>query len=507
MNTPLSTPKVHVDLEDIQGLVRFGYKRHTQASFLLLRVKDHVAARDWLAAAPVNSAATMESPPPTVLQVAISSEGLRALQVQGDIIESFSPEFVAGMASDASHARRLGDVGPNEPAQWQWGVGHRVPHVLVLLYSLPGYLEDWQRTVEAQCTAGFDILARLPSSDMQGVEPFGFTDGISQPTLDWERQRPAHDAEQLSYSNLSCLGEYLLGYPNEYGGYTERPLLHPRHDSQTLLPRAEDAPDLADLGRNGSYLVMRQLRQDVHGFWRCLDHQAGGNPERREALAAAMVGRTRQGQSLVAMTNESANVAAAPPANAAVDLNAFDYNDDPRGLRCPLGAHIRRSNPRNADLPAGEPGVVPWLKRTLGFDAQALAQDLVASTRFHRLLRRGREYGEPVSMAQALANTSGGADPGLHFICLGANIARQFEFVQGAWIMATQFNGLPNESDPLLGTRRPLPDGTHTDGFSMPQALGPDQRLTGLPQFVAVLGGAYFFLPGIRALRYLATTR
>jgi deferrochelatase/peroxidase EfeB len=505
MNTPLSTLAGQVDLDDIQGLVRFGYKRHTQASFLLLQVKDHIAARDWLAAAPVNSAAKLESPPPTVLQVAISSEGMRALQVPGDIIERFSPEFVAGMASDDSHARRLGDVGPNESAQWQWGVGQRVPHVLVLLYALPGYLEDWQRTVEAQCTAGFDILACLPSSDMQGVEPFGFTDGISQPTLDWERQRLAHDAEQLSYSNLSCLGEYVLGYPNEYGGYTERPLIGPRHDSVAPLPRAEDAPELADLGRNGSYVVMRQLRQDVRGFWQFLDHQADGNPERRAALAAAMVGRTQQGQPLVTLTQEAANVAAT--ANAMPDLNAFDYNADPHGLRCPLGAHVRRSNPRNADLPVGEPGVVSWLRRTLGFDAQALGQDLVASTRFHRLLRRGREYGATVTPQQALVVASGDADPGLHFICLGANIARQFEFVQGAWIMAPQFNGLPNESDPLMGTRMPLPDGTRTDGFSIPQTLGPDQRLTGLPQFVTVLGGAYFFLPGIRALRYLATMR
>jgi deferrochelatase/peroxidase EfeB len=168
---------------------------------------------------------------------------------------------------------------------------------------------------------------------------------------------------------------------------------------------------------------------------------------------------------------------------------------------------VRRANPRNADLPAGAPGVLHWLQRTLGFDAQALAQDRVASTRFHRLLRRGRAYGETLSPQQALEHPAGSVDAGLHFICLGANIARQFEFVQSAWMVATQFNGLPNESDPLLGTRLPLPDGTRTDGFSMPQALGPDQRLTGLAPFITVRGGAYFFLPGIRALRYLATAR
>jgi deferrochelatase/peroxidase EfeB len=215
-----------------------------------------------------------------------------------------------------------------------------------------------------------------------------------------------------------------------------------------------------------------------------------------------MVGRERDGVPLVGPADETIEGGGVPG-----DLNAFTYRSDRDGLRCPLGAHIRRSNPRNADLPPGAPGIVSWAKRTLGFDADALAHDLVASTRFHRLLRRGREYGTGVSLTQALAEASGSGDTGLHFICLGANIARQFEFVQNAWAMAVRFDGLPSESDPLLGTREPAVDGTPTDGFSMPRADGAAERLTGLPQFVTVLGGAYFFLPGIRALRFLATTR
>jgi deferrochelatase/peroxidase EfeB len=122
-------------------------------------------------------------------------------------------------------------------------------------------------------------------------------------------------------------------------------------------------------------------------------------------------------------------------------------------------------------------------------------------------LRRGREYGAEVPLTQALGGASGGAESGLHFICLGANIARQFEFVQSAWIMGTKFDSLSGESDPLLGHRLPGPSATGTDCFSMPQVDGPNRRLTGLPQFVTVLGGAYFFLPGIRALRYLVTAR
>lgn len=481
-----------VELDDIQGLLRFGYKHQTQASFLLLRVKDREAARAWLASVPVSSAATVEPPPDTALQLALSREGLQALGVADDIVNAFSPEFVSGLGRDASQSRRLGDVGANAPERWQWGAGQRVPHVLVMLYARPGRLAAFQQAIEAQCANGFDTLVSLATSDMDGTEPFGFVDGISQPTLDWDRTRAVRDQEQLAYSNLSCLGEYLLGYPNEYGGYTDRPLLDPQRDPQALLPRAEDLPSQADLGRNGSYLVLRQLRQDVHGFWKFVNDQAGGDAAARERLAAAMVGRTRQGEPVVASTQ---------------DINAFDYQADPHGVRCPLGAHVRRANPRNADLPGGEPGLVSWLKRTLGFDAQAREQDRVASTRFHRMLRRGREYGAPVSIDQALSGTVSSSDTGLHFICLGANLARQFEFVQSAWLASTRFDGLRNESDPLLGTREPAADGSPTDEFSMPQPEGPDRRVCGLPQFVTVLGGAYFFLPGIRALRYLASTR
>jgi deferrochelatase/peroxidase EfeB len=364
---------------------------------------------------------------------------------------------------------------------------------------MPGRLAGLQRSIEAQCEGAFDRMACLATTDLDGIEPFGFTDGISQPLLDWERKRPARDAERREYSNLSCLGEVLLGYPNEYGGYTDRPLLDPALAGQRL-PRAEDVPERADLGRNGSYLVVRQLRQDVRGFWQFVDRQAGGNADARERIASAMVGRRRDGVPLVGPADETYEGSGAPG-----DLNAFTYRSDPEGLRCPLGAHVRRSNPRNADLPPGAPGILSWAKRTLGFDADALDHDRVASTRFHRLLRRGREYGSGMTPEQALAEAREGGDTGLHFTCLNANIARQFEFVQNAWAMGTRFDGLPSESDPLLGTRMPNVDGTPADGFSLPRADGPDERIAGLPQFVTVLGGAYFFLPGVRALRFLVT--
>jgi deferrochelatase/peroxidase EfeB len=487
-----------VELGDVQGLVRFGYRHLTEACFLLLRVSDPAAARAWLAQAPVTSAVKTDRLPETALHVAFTSAGLRALEVAPDLCAEFSAEFVAGMASDGARARRLGDVGANDPGGWKWGAGERVPHVAVLLYARAGRLAAWEREIAAQCAAGFVPLERLSTSDTQLKEPFGFDDGISQPDVDWERARPVRDRDQLEYGNLTCLGEFLLGYPNEYGLYTPRPLLAPQRDPDGLLPRAEDAPDRADVGRNGCYLVLRQLQQDVPGFWRELDRQADGDVNLRERLAAAMVGRTKDGEPLAVPRGESGG-AATPRSKP----NDFTYRDDPRGLHCPLGAHIRRTNPRNADLPPGGRGILSRLWRMLGFNAAALEQDLVASTRFHRLLRRGRKY----CVDAAPARPSPGAEIGIHFICLAANIKRQFEFVQSAWLVGSKFAGLAGESDPLLGHRLPDLGDFPADGFSMPQADGPDRRLSGLPQFVAVRGGAYFFLPGIRALRYLATAR
>jgi Dyp-type peroxidase family len=492
-----------VELDDVQGLVRFGYRHLTEASFLLLRIKDPAAARAWLAQAPITSAVTADPLPDTALQVAFTSEGLRALEVAPDLCEGFSAEFVAGMASDAARARRLGDVGASDPSGWQWGTGERMPHVALLLYARSGQLAAWEWEIEAQCAAGFVRIERLSTSASQVTEPFGFADGISQPEADWQRKRPVRDRDRLEYDNTTCLGEFLLGYPNEYGLYTPRPLLVPQRDPAGLLPRGEDAPDRADLGRNGSYLVMRQLRQDVQGFWRELDRQAGGDADLREHLAAKMVGRWKNGEPFEPPSEKPVAGFSRPESK----LNAFTYQADPHGVRCPLGAHIRRTNPRNADLPAGGRGLLSRLWRMLGFNAAALEQDLVASTRFHRLLRRGRKYGVGAAPALSATESSPGTDAGLHFICLAANIKRQFEFVQSAWLIGSKFAGLTGECDPLLGNRVSDHGGFPTDGFSIPQADGPDRRLSSLPQFVTVLGGAYFFLPGIRALRYLATKR
>ena len=216
-----------VDFSDVQGLVRFAHGKLTEACFWLLNIRDASAARSWLATAPVTTAVQLDQPPKTALQVAFTREGLQALGLPDAVVAGFSAEFISGMSAEDSRSRRLGDVGASAPQYWQWGGPGKIPHVLVMLYAEPGQLDAWTQTIQgAQWKSAFQVLDCLPTSNLVGTEPFGFADGISQPTPDWNRQR-APRGDQLEYGNLVTLGEFLLGYPNEYGKYTDRPLLDP----------------------------------------------------------------------------------------------------------------------------------------------------------------------------------------------------------------------------------------------------------------------------------------
>lgn len=228
-------------------------------------------------------------------------------------------------------------------------------------------------------------------------------------------------------------------------------------------------PGQPDFGRNGTYLVLRQLRQDVEAFNDYLEgvtRRPDGQPDpaRQALVAAKIVGRWPSGAPLVlspyADDEEQAK------------RNDFSYRDtDPQGLHCPIGAHIRRANPRDS--------LNPELSR-------AKAEDL---NRRHRLLRRGRSYG-----------SGPGQEVGLHFLCVGASLSRQFEFVQHTWLNNTNFDGLYGDPDPLVGPRLGRADFTE-------QALPVRRRYRDLPEFVTTRGGAYFFLPGLRALRALTVLR
>ena len=491
-----------VDYRDVQGLVRFGYKHLEAARYAVLRVKSRVAAQAWLRQVPVTTAEYVQPPPPEAVHVALTAAGLDALGVPAGVRAAFSPEFLGGMA-DANRARRLGDLGANAPAYWRWGGDAGVPHVLVMFFTradseLDGFIA---RTMGASFGDAFTIQQTLDTCDQDGVEPFGFADGLSQPAIDWD-QKTEPDSRRLDYRNEAALGEFVLGYANEYGKFTDRPIVAGDAASASL-PSAVDDPGKKDLGRHGSYLVFRQLDQNVRAFWQFVHAAANGNPAAMERLSAAFVGRTRSGEPLV--TTAAGLVDGTESRDEQARRNQFTFDGDPRGVACPVGAHIRRSNPRNTDYP-GRPTGVMKLLAALGASTKGFRDDLVSPVRFHRVLRRGREYGPTLKPEDALCPApQDDPERGLHFICLNANIGRQFEFLQNAWLMNTTFADLNGETDPLVGVREGLPGCPVSRGFTMPRSGGPAEQVAGLPQFVTVKGGEYFFLPGIGALRYLGS--
>ena len=298
---------------------------------------------------------------------------------------------------------------------------------------------------------GVRVQRVLAADDLSDRDAFGFKDGISQPTIASVTGGP-HPPEALR------LGEFVLGYANEYGQRSERPLLPSSADPERVLTR--DRSGAPDLGRNGTYLVFRQLRQDVEGFWRYVRQTADGDAAEAAHLAARIVGRWPSGAPLV--------LAPAADDPALADANDFGYHHlDPVGLRCPVGAHVRRANPRDSLPPS--PGTESSLR----------------GVRTHRLVRRGRTY------------TDSG-ERGLYFVCLNANLARQFEFVQHGWLNGNAFVALDDPDDPLIGARAHGPS-----SFTVP-GRPARTRYRDLPQFVQVRGGAYLFLPGLTALQFLA---
>lgn len=456
-----------LDLADVQGLVARGYPQLTAATFLLATVADAAAARLWLARVADLVTASDRRPDGRAINVAFTSTGLRRLGLSDGAVAQFSSEFVGGMTT-ANRSRILGDVGADAPEHWDWGGPRAQVDIALLLYAADDHALARLRADPALALApGLRIVRELGTSDLQGHEPFGFRDGISQPLIEGLTK------QGLRETTLR-FGEFVLGYPNEHGLFTDRPLLDDEADPDRLLPRDPQGSGRADLGRNGTYLVFRQLRQDVRGFWRFLDSAARSRADERTRLAAKLVGRWPGGAPLtLSPDHDDAALAQA---------NDFGYfHGDRAGTRCPIGAHIRRANPRDS------------------LDPRPGTPDSFAINRRHRILRRGREYGTQLTPEKALREPLPDEEErGLHFICLNANISRQFEFVQGTWVNSPKFDALYDDADPLIGPSHPY-GGT----FTM-QAEVVRRRLTDVPRFVSVRGGAYFFLPGIAALRYLA---
>lgn len=450
-----SDARIAAALGDIQRLVVSAYAHLPWARYLLLRVDGgeaaSTAARAWLATLIPQISTAAAKPTGVALNVAFTAEGLARLGVGPAALATFSRAFREGMAGEY-RSRVLGDTGAGAPDRWRWGYGPRAPHVLLTVFAASDHELTAAATehVERAAAAGVRVDERIDSMLLpNGVEHFGFTDGISQPVLagtEWAQRTGAPRWESIAP------GEFVLGQRDESGFVAEGP-----RSSTT------------DLGFAGSYLVMRQLEQHVEAFREYCERAASARGRDAAAVAAELVGRHRDGRSLAAGAPQSSD----PDA-----MNDFGYELDKEGLGCPLGAHVRRANPRNSTP-----------KQSRAAEATALA-----SANRHRILRRGRPYGP-------LDETRLAAEPrGLVFVALNADIERQFEFVQHTWLNNTTFAGLSDERDPITA-EQPTDDAGGL--FTIPQRPVRD-RLHGLPSFTTTRGGAYFFLPGVGALGNLA---
>ena len=412
--------------DDVQGniLCGYGYK-YGRGLYLFAKVVDPGAAAAWIGGQveSVTTARPWAHPPHATFNLAFTCAGLRELGVDDSILGSFPAAFQAGMTKRAPD---LGDTEASHPRHWQDGLAGA--HVLVTVTARSAEARDERlRELKAALTArGFSITAQQKTAfNAHGHEPFGFRDGISQPQIRDPKAGPTRrDGDGVPIRP----GEFVLGYEDEGGCLAVGP------------------GERGEFGRNGSYLVVRKLAQDVEGFWSFMREQAGPDRERQEWLASKIVGRWPDGTPMTL----SPDLPGALDTRDRGALNDFGYADDAKGLRCPIGAHIRRTNPRDALDRHGR------------------------LSRRHRIIRRGM----PLE-----------GEPGLMFACYQASIERQFEVVQALWCGGGSTFGIGDDPDFLVGP----PDGKMTiQGY--PPTLLPLQR------FVTMRGGDYFFAPGIATL-------
>ncbi|MDR3506794.1 MAG: hypothetical protein P4L64_02745 [Caulobacteraceae bacterium] len=458
---------------DAQGFVvsPFAHLQYGEALFLTLPPG---IGGGWLAALraqiTITDATGQASPSATI---AFAYSGLRAMNLDADTLATFADPFREGMHQE-DRRRRLKDDGPTViegGAVWSADTANAV----LVVY------EDDEAALAALCAKASAILrvAGAPVAfsislslrfDEKGIarEHFGFADGLSQPVpYGPEILGPSGGPAPKDLWHPIAAGDILFGHINAHDEPAPGPLVKVPEGTACGLPPSQTAEGYRDLGVNGSYLVIRELRQDVARFWTSMDQAAAalGDPTLpAEALAARVVGRTADGDPLVPGGT-------LPPVGGQ-PANTFGFlATDPHGVGCPIGSHIRRANPRD--------GLAP--------DPQS-ALDLLKAANNHRILRRGRKFGPPIADPRVDDQQS----RGLLFMCLNTDLVRQFEFVQQNWLLNPTFATLFNETDPLMGPKGP---------FTIPAQ--PIRRRATVETFIHFAGGDYYFLPSLPALDYL----
>lgn len=463
------------NLADVQGNILRGYTRKPHVRYLVLEVANPSAARRWLAAAASGDGVPQitcgdwgTNRPDTCFNIGLTYEGLRTLGVPNASLEMFPNEFIEGMTA---RAVKLGDVGQSAPESWPapFNEPKRV-HVIATIYA-----EKVEQLDEVQQRAIPDQRAFRLLGTREGFNPaddvvhFGYRDNITQPRFEEVPDSERHPDKQPK----APLGTVLLGHPTNLEGLMWR------------------VPQPVELGHNGTFNAFRVLKQDVTAFEKYLDEAAsellkhpkgeellrpgdegkiGKGPPRhaalREIVAANLCGRWRDGTPLALSAD-------APDPKA--DLTDFDYVGD-GDVRCPHGAHIRRCNPRGGQM----------------------VQRIANNSR--RLVRRGVPYGPPFVAAKP-GDHQDEPERGLLGNFIGASLGAQFEAMSCDWLnLGLQDPRITGSNDVISGANDP-----GTSWFDLPLKSGATIRLRGMPQFVSTRGGAYTFLPSLKAIRFLGS--
>lgn len=453
-----------LNFSDIQGFVARGYN-FPYAQFFLMEVVETNAGRNFVAQVTreVTNAETWgesKLKPDSTVSLGFTYTGLAKLGLFEETLQSFPIEFVQGMKARAAI---LGDIGTNAPENWEGVWKQENVHVWVGIYGMTDVeIQKRSAWIDRLCevTGGARVLQRQNAGALfiggkqTSKEHFGFTDGFGNPDFEGVVRDTIPGQGKLAADGKTWLplatGEFLLGYPDE---------------SQELP--VSPIPFL--LGRNGTFMVYRKLHQNVDRFRKFLKDN-GPKFGNAEQLAAKFVGRWRDGSPLE-LSPEKPNAALADDKNKNTD---FIYGGDSNGARCPVSAHIRRTNPRDS----------------FGFNG-----DLVNR---RRIMRRGIPYGANTLDQE---NVSDADEHGILFMALGASLFRQFEFVQQQWVEYGNDAQQGSDRDALIGNHG------GTGRFIIPVATGstkPPYVCGSLSNFVELRGGDYFFMPSLTALRMIA---
>jgi Dyp-type peroxidase family len=437
-----TAPKL--ELEDIQSIILRRRPSPYCGCHILLKIEDASQGRELLnQIRPYVLSAAEYGRQDTWLAVVVTYAGLVALQVPESSLASFPAAFRDGMAARASS---VGDTGESSPEHWDRPYGTGDIHVALTLLSTTNDI------FQANLEKARSVLASLPAVKLLVREdfaqspkertPFGYKDGISFPNIIGNGISPIVDDEEPI-----AAGEFIFGYPGEAG----RMLAMPQ-------------PDL--LGRNGTFVSFRKLHSKVAAFRRFLKANATLTMS-AELLAAKMVGRWPSGAPLMLAPEQDA-----PELGSDLQrMNNFTYAQDPKGLRCPIGAHIRRMNPRDSAL------------------------EVMTNVKIHRIIRHGTSYGPPLPEN---VMQDDGKERGIFFIFLSAKAPETFEFLKREWINSGNFLGLGTEEDPIAGEH------TGIGTFTIP--MKPiRRRLQDMERFTVTRGGEYGFVPSLSALRWLSS--